>query len=102
MVRAWSAWVLGPSAWALHLSVAYGLVPWLCGPPADAWLHLVSVAALLIAVIGVVFGWLAWRGAGEEGPVFVATTGLMLSGLSVFGVVMQAIPGFMLSPCLGG
>jgi hypothetical protein len=105
----WASWVLGPVAWALHENVSYFLVPQLCGT-GQLWpLHLASVLTLALAAAGAAIAWRSWTLAEEKGSAaaiargrirFMALVGLLFSGLSAFGILVESIPNFILDPCL--
>lgn len=106
----WASWLLGPVAWALHENVSYFLAPQICGT-GNLWpLHLASVLALAMAAAGGAIAWRSWTLADSSEEVgakparerirFMALVGLLFSGLSAFGILVESIPNFILDPCL--
>lgn len=105
----WASWLLGPVAWALHENVSYLLAPQICGTGRMWLLHLASLLALAMAAAGGAIAWRSWmladtqevgaRPAGER-IRFMALVGLLFSGLSAFGILVESIPNFILDPCL--
>jgi hypothetical protein len=105
----WASWLLGPAAWALHQNASYILVPWVCGTGNTWALHLATVVALAVAGGG---GLLAWRSRRRAVPAaardravqrsrFLAVCGLLLCGLSFMGILVEAIPNFVMDACQG-
>jgi hypothetical protein len=104
----WFALLAGPAAVALNQFVGYILVKWVCASGHKNVLTAISVAALLLAGVGV---WVAWscrerlRDANEQGgrvidrSYFVASVAIGLATISALLVVLQAFPRFVLSPC---
>jgi hypothetical protein len=126
--RAWSGalWIgllAGPLAWSAQELVGYGLAARACGaggprpiaiaPALGVAELVVSGAALLITVLGLVTALLAWRRsnrdraeAGEppleaiEGRTrFMAVAGILVSTLFLFGILMNAAGYFLVRPC---
>lgn len=105
----WTGWAIAPLAWALHLSISYLLVPWVCATESDFLLYLVTGAALLIAAAGVFLNWQIWERLGmrwsddEEGVSprsrFMSLVGLLINVLFFFVIVAQGVPVLVLPPC---
>lgn len=105
----WLGVLAGPIAWALQLQVNYSLMPWICGGGSMLVVHVVTVAALLLAAIGAFAAWRSWQHAGRGWPSgagdviertrFMAVWGMVFSTLFFVLIVMQAIPSFILPPC---
>jgi len=104
----WAAWLAGPVAWTLHLNLSYVLVPWVCASGAPAVLHLVTLGSLLIAGVGAAMAWRVWRRSTEARPEppaatrtrFMAIAGLLSAAYFVTVIVAQAVPVFLVPPCL--
>ena len=104
--------VLGPPAvWGLQMQINYGLVPRLCSTHANWLMHLCSVVGLLLAAIATAFAWrqftrLRHEEPGARGdqwaawPRFMAVLGLMVGLMFCLLIVAQAIPGFLINPCV--
>jgi tellurite resistance protein TehA-like permease len=102
----WTGLLAGPAAWALHMQANYSLVPWVCKNGGEIFIHLVTVAALLITAVGAFAAWRAWqekREAGADGEDsrshFMGALGLLMSGLFFVVIVAQEIPSFIFHPC---
>jgi len=113
-----------PLAWSLQLLASYALTAHACfpaaeplGEPADgnAWLLalIASAAAAVVAVVAGTTAWRSWRATRNEHPGdhgtllevgegrarFMALAGLLLSGIFSLGIVMNALPLFLVQPC---
>lgn len=106
-VRLWTPWLAGPLSWAMHQTLTYWLSSWLCGPDVR-WVFLAVTAALLIPpAAGMGLGWRAWtRPLADDAPRsnrvrFLAVTGTVICAASLFGIVVETIPVFVLAPCGG-
>ena len=99
----------GPSAWALQQQVSYMLTPSACEAGQHWWLHLISLAALLLAAAGGLVAWAAFRRFGE-GPVdrgemratrarFMAVWGIGFSVFFAVVIVATEVPNWFLGAC---
>jgi hypothetical protein len=113
-----------PAAWSVQLLVNYALVAHACFPkseplasPALGGLHAIvlgtSFAALAIALAAAVTAGRSLRGSrheshggngallevGEGRTGFMALAGVLVSGVFLLGIAMNAIPLFLVSPC---
>lgn len=105
----WFGVLAGPAAWALNQMVSYLFVPWACASGTRIMLHLVALAALLLALIGAAIAWRNWRKSGAEwhtaaGGIigrsrFMALGGFVLSLMFALVIVAQGYTSFMLGPC---
>lgn len=105
----WAGWFLGPLAWALHETLSYGLVPWICADGHHWVFQAINGATLLLAVVGMLVARRNRRRAerdrarlGERGHArarFLATTGLLIAALSATAIVVESIPTYVLSAC---
>lgn len=110
LLAQWAGWGLPVLAWFTHLNASYLLVGWVCESGAVAALHAVSAACLLAAALGVAIAWRHWRAVGSEWPDgrggarlrsrFMAATGVLMGALFCAIIVAQALPNFMVPPCL--
>lgn len=105
----WGSWLLGPLAWFLHLNASY-LLRWpACEAGSALMLHLVTLAALPVALLGVALGWWTWREAGRRWPDaeggergrsrFLGMGGVLSSGISAALIVAQEVATLMIEPC---
>jgi hypothetical protein len=99
----------GPVAWALHLQVSYSLAPTACDLESKLFLHLTTLAALLIVIAGAVIarseGKKLPEGSTEKGnPAASRARFLSLAGMAScigFGLVILAaeVPSWILRVC---
>lgn len=102
----WTGVLAGPVAWGLHMQANYALVPWVCKNGGEVFIHLVTILALLITLIGAFAAWRGWQAGREdesEGELsrthFMGALGLLTSGLFFVVIVAQEIPSFFFLPC---
>ena len=105
----WAGLLLAPTAFLLNLEVAYALVPTACSTDSRLLVHLVHLACLILAGLGLFAAWSSWRSSGEVWPGedgtrlgrsrFMAGLGLLVSAQFLLVIVAQWIPSFVLSPC---
>jgi len=105
----WIGLLLAPATFFAHLQLAYVLVPWACVRGGALWVHLVGLAAILLALGGA----LAARrvhgraentqpndGAGSVPRTrFLGTVGLCTSAFFALLLTAQWVAGFFISPC---
>ena len=102
--------LIGPAmAWLLNLGFGYSLAHAACHGSGMIPMHLASLAAAVLAVLGGAAALLTWKRSGSEWPR--DTTGVversrMLAALGLGGAVLfllmiltQWIPAFVLNPC---
>ena len=109
LLALWLGLLAAPLAWLVNLLLSYSLVLWACSTGRQYTLHLVTLAMLLLAAVGGVIAWRAWRQAGREwhneaGGVlprsrFMAALGVLLSSLFSLVILAQGIPSFILPAC---
>jgi hypothetical protein len=114
----WSGILLPPIAFLVAVETAYLLVPWACEKGRHGVVYLGLLPGFAILAVGAVAAWRARRrmgeGLGDEftgegGDVavdpapsrirFMATIGLLSSGLFLLLLLSLAIPIAMLHPC---
>ncbi len=118
----WFGLFAAPTVWSLQLLLLYPVVVHACFPrdrPLSVPLLstpvvlLVSVVALAVAAAAGLIALRSWRStraehhAGEEHLLetgegrsrFMALGGMLLSGLFLFGIVMNGLPFLLLRPC---
>jgi hypothetical protein len=118
----WGALLLSAGAWSLHLTASYFVVEAACGPvPANAaggangvlagaasagWLvlalGLLTVAAVIVALLGLFYAWarrrsLERRGPGLERAAGLSTVVVSLAGFFVLLIALQAFPLLLIS-----
>jgi hypothetical protein len=100
----WLGVFAGPVAWALDESVSYSLAPTACATGEKLPLHLASIAAFALALVGLFAAMAAWRRVGgeREGPPpsgrrrFMALSGILLSAGCALSIVALEIPNLVL------
>jgi uncharacterized membrane protein len=103
----WIGLLLAPAAFFAHLQGCYVLVPRACRYHADVWLHVVGIAAVLVAAFGLLTAWRVWDATrdAEDGygalprARFLGATGLGVSGLLTLLLIAQWSAAFFISPC---
>jgi hypothetical protein len=113
-----------PTIWSIQLMLNYSLVAHACYPASEplsapvfgglrGTVIAASVVALAVALGAAATAWRSWRATrqehrgGEEALLevgegrtrFMALAGLLVSGLFILGVIMNAIPLFIIQPC---
>jgi hypothetical protein len=107
--RQWIGLFLAPAAFFARLQIAYVLVPWACVTGGRAWLHLVDILAVAMAVAGGVIAWSVHRESGDDSRPdgadalsrgrFLGLVGTWTSALFALLLAAQATAGIVLSPC---
>ena len=111
----WAPWFGlfgGLMAWMLHLAIGFALVYDSCRTGFSQlrlWLVLITLLLALIALAATLVGYRLWHhtqtdqeeagGAAGVQP-FMGFVGAALSGLSLFIIVLTAIPVIWLMPCI--
>ena len=105
----WTGIFAGPVAFLLQLQINFVLVPWACAANAQWWIHLVTLAAILVCVIGGVLAWRAWQRVGPEWPRddaqpvararLMAIGGILLSAMFLLVAIAQGITAVILGAC---
>jgi hypothetical protein len=120
----WFGLFAAPAVWSVQLLVLYPLVAHSCFPrehplamPVIRSLStatgLVTAVALAVALLAGLVALRSWRAAqperespelhlletGEGRSRFMAFGGVVLSGLFLFGILMNAVPLLLLGPC---
>jgi hypothetical protein len=107
----WTSFLGAPIVWLIQFQAKYALVPWAFVHGNTAILHITAFVFLLIA-LGLVG--LAWRfhdrcltanaNAFPEGLLssgrFMSLIGIFNSSLFALLIAAQAIPAFLISPCV--
>jgi hypothetical protein len=105
----WAGILAGPGAFALNLTVTYALVHWTCATDRQALLHLISLFAFIIVLVGSWISWVALQHAPAaletEGGTplararFMALLGLASSALFALAIIANAYPQWVLDAC---
>jgi hypothetical protein len=105
----WAGVLIAPLAWALQMQAGYILVQPACQAGRNTLLHIVTLAALLLAALGGFIAWRKWQQTGRAWPDeaagalarsrFMAVLGLLLSVMFFLVIVAQGIASFVLHPC---
>jgi hypothetical protein len=106
----WAGFLLGPTAWFVHLSLSYFLAQTRCEDPSSLSFLLTTVIFGLVALTGTWFSWKNFDRTGREWPRgeddgvlirsrFLAIAGLLLSALSLLAIAGQTVPMLVLPPC---
>src|SRR4051812_12866113 len=105
----WVIIVAGALAWAVHLELAFMLVPWACATGLYGYLWLVVFVALCVPALAAFVGWRIWNEAGGEWPGdepapigrirFMAATAMVLNLMFLLAIIAQGIPEFIFNPC---
>jgi hypothetical protein len=100
----WFGLLAAPLAWSLQELLGYGLSANACGATRAIGTAetVVAVAALLVAGAALVVARSSARRVGAEGGSdgFMAAGGTLVSGLFLFGIVMN-LAGYLLVPSCG-
>src|SRR3954466_1706137 len=92
-MRLWFPILVPPLATLTQLSVNYALVPIACATQKHLPIHLVSAAALIVAVAGVMMAGSAWRESGAETLPDGASAASRSRFLSLMGGLIAALMG---------
>jgi MYXO-CTERM domain-containing protein len=84
----------GPLAWFFSLAANFALSPLACATAGKSPLGIISLAALLLALLG---GIVVWRRRAER--QYMAVGGAIVSAFCGLVIVAQAIPTMMLGGC---
>lgn len=104
--RLWAPWLAGPLSWATHQTLTYWLSSWLCEGRTLGIFLAVTAALMVPPITGAVLGWRSWRRpeaepARGERVRFLALVGALICAASLYGIMVETIPVFMLAPCGG-
>jgi hypothetical protein len=106
----WFALLGGPAAGLANVIIGYAAVDRACVNDSSVVLHVVTLLALIVAVLA---GLTAWRLREEIGDRestaggllarshFMTTVGLFSAATAFFGIILQWIPVFFLGACHG-
>jgi hypothetical protein len=105
----WLGFLLPPVAWAIQLQTVYLTSEYGCQSNDFMPNNVVSVLALMFALIGGLVSWWNWLDSGrkwksdEAGPVarsrFMAILGILMSALFTLAIFAQWLPKLVGVPC---
>ena len=105
----WAGVLTGPLAALVQLQTNYALVLWACGAGQTWALHLVALAALLLAAGAGALSLRNWRKTGggwDDGGAgvaarsrFMSVVGMFVSVISALVIIAQWIAVFVYDPC---
>ena len=106
----WTGLLLPPLVWGAQLELVYLLSDYGCLKGSFLPIHLVSVAALALTIIGGLLSWHHWMKAGGEwksetaGSLprsrFIAILGVLLAAVSALLVIGTWMPALTGVPCV--
>ena len=104
--KLWVALLAGHLAWTAHLLLSYFGAALACPPLADrvGWifspipLYVATLAAVLVATVGIATGWTATSGPSPERR-FVGRLGLTAGAVFLFAIAMAGVMPLVLPPC---
>ena len=109
-MRLWFPILVPPLVVLAQQSANYALVALECQNQQRLPIHLVTAAALIVALIGVALAWRGWKAAGVAAPGdsgdpqsrtrFLAIVGVSLSALMALVIVAQWLTVAFISPCI--
>ena len=108
-VAQWMGLLLSPAVFAIHFQLNYLLVLWVCGNDVTSLpIHVASLVALVLSLVGVWVASLAWRRAGDapgdgDGAFprtrLVGALGMGLGSILSLILLVQLISGFIPPLC---
>ncbi len=111
LLALWGGILIAPAPYFLQLSVAYGLVYWVCRSGNSFVITLITVVSLAMCVFGAFLAWRSWEKVGTEyaddksdetnRTRFMAVSGLVLSALFFAAIIAQEIPNWIVGACVG-
>jgi hypothetical protein len=111
MTSFWAGVVGTPLVWASDLQLKYMLVPWVCHTRRFYVLYLISAVCLSLAAFAGLLCWRDWRRCGGTTPEtpefgtlpriqFLGALGLLVSAMTFLLILLSAIPGWIIDPCV--
>ena len=105
----WVGILLPPIAWSIQLQTIYLTSEFGCYTSDFLWNHIVSVAMLVLSILGGFIAYTKWRALGSgthtsaDSPIdrkrFMAIGGILLSVLFTLLIFAQWLPTLMGVPC---
>lgn len=108
LLRPLAGWLLSPGAWAVHENLSYFLVSWACRAELEWTLHLSTLVLLAVAAVGGLVSWRSFNrlrlreGSDDHARSrrFLGLTGSAIAAFSFLGILVEAIPNYILDACL--
>ena len=110
-IALWAAVLGAPAVWAIQMQGGYALVPEVCKKNGGyIFLHLITIVAALLALLGAFLSWRQWRATGREspdntdgGPVarrrFIGALGVFSGILYAMLIIAQGIASLFFDAC---
>src|SRR5437899_1657492 len=109
-IALWAAVLGAPFIWGIQMQSGYSLVPWVCKGHSPIILHLITLIAALLALIGAFLAWRQFRHSGggspdetDGGPTarrrFLGALGAVSGLLYATLIIAQGIASFFFDPC---
>ena len=108
----WFGMLAGPAAFLVNLQVMFTLEPWACLSGNRLGLYLFPLLMMALSGAAALVAWRNWRLVGREWPGveggpqprsrFMATVGVLVSGLMMLVVIAHWLPAFIIDPCQRG
>jgi hypothetical protein len=106
----WVPIAIPPLTFLTVLVAAYALVPLACETQQHLSLHVLALAGVGVAGVGIALAWRGWRAAGLQNPGdeatqvvqarFIAVLGLTLSSLVALVILTFWIVLWIIPPCV--
>ena len=111
MASLWAGVIGAPIVWATDTALKYMLVPWVCQSRHFWVLYLISVTGLALVGAAGFLCWREWRSVGHQTPEtsefgtharvqFLGALGLLISAMSFLLILLSAVPGLIIDPCV--
>jgi len=107
--RLWIGILLPPLVWAAQMQTIYLTSEWACYAKDYSWNHAVSIASLVLSVVGIWVAYSEWKAAGggtedensdqDTRRRFMAILGMLLGSLFTALIFAQWLPTAMGVPC---
>ena len=108
-LRLWVGMLLPPLVWAAQMQTIYLTSEWACYAKDYSWNHAVSIASLVLSVVGIWVAYSEWKAAGggtedensdqDTRRRFMAILGMLLGSLFTALIFAQWLPTAMGVPC---
>lgn len=102
----WIALLLPAVAWFVQLTASYMLAAYACAEDQMWILHGISIAAFLLAGVGLWSGWRVWRVRRSQRDTSGRDTGYLAAGtlfltlLFLIGILANELSNWLLEPCI--
>jgi hypothetical protein len=105
----WSGLAIGPAAWAFSTQANYAFVAWGCSYHFN-FVPLLGLSLAIVSFLSAFLSWRAWQRYDQPGPQIPEQDGhprYLVAGIGtytgvLFGlvIIMQAVAGLIVDPCL--